>query len=99
MKLWLDDIRPAPDGWIWAKDYETAFNFICGPEIFEEISLDHDLGDGPTGYNLLCVIENLIGNDFWRKPIPEFHIHSANPVGRQNMARAIESIKRLALQS
>ena len=96
MKIWLDDIRPAPDGWVWVKNYEEAIELICGPENFDEISLDHDLGDGPTGYNVVCCIEGLVGAGFWRKKIPVFHIHSANPVGRKNMQRAIESIERIA---
>jgi len=97
MKLWIDDIRQAPDGWIWAKSYTEGFNFICGSENIDEISFDHDLGEGPNGYNLLCAIEYLIADGYWNKKIPEFHIHSANPVGRRNMQMAIDSIYRLLL--
>jgi hypothetical protein len=43
MKLWLDDIRPAPDGWCWVKtDAEARIVMQSGP--IEEASLDHDLG-------------------------------------------------------
>jgi hypothetical protein len=94
MKLWVDDIRPAPKGWVWAKTFEAAVDFICGPESIEEMSLDHDLGDGPTGYNILCLLESLIFNGFWRKPVPLIHVHSANPVGAKNMLRVIDSIER-----
>ena len=24
MRLWIDDVRPAPDGYIWVKSVETA---------------------------------------------------------------------------
>jgi len=94
MKLWVDDIRPAPEGWVWAKTFEAAVDFICGPQPIEEMSLDHDLGDGPTGYNILCLLESLIFNGFWRKPVPLIHVHSANPVGAKNMLRVIDSIER-----
>lgn len=44
MKLWLDDVRPAPsDDWLWVKTVEEAKAAL---EVFEitEASLDHDLG-------------------------------------------------------
>lgn len=43
MKLWLDDIRPAPEGWHWAKTLAEAKEAVLNNEI-EEMSLDHDLG-------------------------------------------------------
>lgn len=65
MKIWLDDIRPAPDGWFWVKDAVTAIaiikkdGFIVGDDKFPngyenaedvtEISFDHDLGPGYEG--------------------------------------------------
>ncbi|HJZ18738.1 MAG TPA: cyclic-phosphate processing receiver domain-containing protein [Candidatus Nanoarchaeia archaeon] len=101
MKLWIDDIRPAPEGWVWAKN--ANFAMACFNFGVEEISLDHDLGENiPTGYDLLCKIEELVAAGKWNKNgwnwgvIPIFHIHSANPVGRKNMERAIESIHRLS---
>jgi hypothetical protein len=45
MKLWIDDIRNAPDeSWSVARDVTSAINFIArfGEEI-EEISFDHDI--------------------------------------------------------
>ena len=48
MKLWLDDIRPAPEGWLLVKTVSQAQDAIQkalrSPEGFEEASLDHDLG-------------------------------------------------------
>lgn len=43
MKLWLDDVRPAPEGWLWAKTYEEAVTLFTHYDI-TEMSLDHDLG-------------------------------------------------------
>lgn len=100
MKIWLDDIRPAPENWIWIKTAHEAFEFTHKNwDQIEEISLDHDLGEesAGTGYSFLCGIEVAIAVNQVKGKIPVFHIHSANPVGRKNMERAIESIKRLAL--
>ena len=46
MKLWVDDIRPAPEGWYQARSVNVAKEMIIGnyPNI-EIISLDHDSGD------------------------------------------------------
>lgn len=43
MKLWLDDVRPAPEGWVWARTNEDAKRHLLTGEV-EECSLDHDLG-------------------------------------------------------
>ena len=32
MKLWIDDVRPAPDGYVWCKSVHTARNWILGVE-------------------------------------------------------------------
>ena len=50
MKLWIDDLRPAPYGWVWAKSVEEAK--IHTIQLFHDnslkaikiISLDHDAG-------------------------------------------------------
>lgn len=43
MNLWLDDVRLAPDGWVWAKDITAAKEYLLTGEV-ERASLDHDLG-------------------------------------------------------
>ena len=43
VRLWLDDVRPAPDGWTWCRSTADAKALMqAGP--VEEMSLDHDLG-------------------------------------------------------
>ncbi len=44
MRLWHDDVRPAPEGdWIWAHNNDQARALLeCLP--ITTISLDHDLG-------------------------------------------------------
>ena len=50
MKLWIDDIRPAPDGFIWCKSVNQAKAAITAYEhqySYDNIliDLDHDAGD------------------------------------------------------
>lgn len=92
MKVWLDDIRPAPEGWEHAKTSGEAIALLVHGNV-TDISLDHDLGGGDTGYNVLSWLEFEVSMNIWRHPLPTFTIHSANPVGRKRMEAAIESIK------
>jgi len=94
MKVYLDDIRDTPDGWVRVYTVPELQKLVQDSNI-TVISLDHDLGDGqPTGYDFLVWLEREVGEGRIPNP-PRLEIHSANPVGRQNMARAIESIKLL----
>jgi hypothetical protein len=101
MKIWLDDIRPAPEGWEWATKASEAMAMLirAEPDSIEEMSFDHDLG--PTdqdGYWLLNRMEWMLHKypkTFGPKLPVRFAIHSANPVGRRNMERAIASIERM----
>lgn len=46
LKLWIDDIRQAPDGYIWIKGANEALRFIMShASEIELIDLDHDAGD------------------------------------------------------
>jgi hypothetical protein len=96
--LWLDDVRPAPDAtWRHATTAQEAIDWLQR-SFFNVVSLDHDLGppEAGTGYDVLVWLERAIAEGDWRTEVPELRIHSANPVGRANMTRAIESIQRLA---
>lgn len=94
-KLWVDDIRlPPNDEWTWVKTSSDAIQEICTGE-YRLVSLDHDLGSAKTGYDVLCAVERQIAKGGWWHALPEFRVHSANPVGRANMLRAITSIQKL----
>lgn len=43
MKLWLDDIRPAPPGWVHVRTDLEAREYLKRGDV-EQASLDHDLG-------------------------------------------------------
>lgn len=93
MKLWVDDVRPAPDGYRWFKSVNQAKEAIEALEAFtrlidvEVIDIDHDAGDyasdGGDYIKLLDWLEET-GRNY---PI---HIHSMNPVGVENMRRIIK---------
>lgn len=45
MKIWLDDIRPAPEGYVWCKSVNSAKSVIeSAKEPILLIDCDHDLG-------------------------------------------------------
>ena len=96
MKLWLDDIRKAPDGWQWVKTAQEAIACLSTGKV-KMVSLDHDLGNDElygTGYTVLTWVERQVfENESF--PIPEMLVHSANAVGRVNMFRAIRAIEKM----
>ena len=99
MKLWIDDVRPAPTegNWVAIQSVNEAKEIICFVEYLcnclgysstiELIDLDHDAGDfAQYGGDYIRILDWLeeTGRDY---PI---RIHSQNPVGVQNMRRIIE---------
>ena len=93
MKVYLDDLRPAPEGWhrtLWP-DEVIALLESGG---VTHLSLDHDLGDDTrgTGYDVVRWIEEAVVTRNFVPP--EIAIHSANPVGRERMARGILALQK-----
>lgn len=97
MKLWIDDVRPAPEGYTWVKSVYDAIDYIIFTDIsrmmddenieIELIDIDHDAGEyakyGGDYIELLNWLEET-GRNY---PI---RIHSMNPVGVENMRRIIQ---------
>ena len=95
MKIWLDDLRPMPNGFTHhaysvnqAKGMiESAEALFKSGEQIEEISCDHDLGDfasdGGDGIKLLDWLVE-------RNTCYPITLHTMNPVGRQNMQRMLD---------
>ena len=96
MKLWIDDVRPAPDGYCWVKSVNEARRiiikeeqFICDPfhnyhpwNIIELIDIDHDAGDYASDGGDYIKLLDWLEETGRNYPI---HIHSQNVVGRMNM--------------
>lgn len=91
LRIWLDDERPMP------KDYDMhirsaseTINLLKEGKV-DFISFDHDLGndeDG-TGYDVAKFIEEQAFNK-QIEPIG-WAVHSANPVGRNNIISSMRN--------
>lgn len=84
MNLYLDDLRPCPKHFTLAKNYNEAINLL-NTHHFNFISLDHDLGEKYTGYDVALY---MVTNNIW--PSNTIYIHSANPTGRFNMIKLLK---------
>ena len=99
-KMFLDDIRhPKTDGWVLCRSFDDAVSTIesygCFPAY---ISFDHDLGvarrDGDTksGYDFAkWLVEQEMNGKFLFPEGFAFNVHSANPVGKENIEKYLES--------
>jgi len=89
-RLFLDDVREAPDGsWHVVRSYDEFVRYIEAHGMPDEISFDHDLGDGvPSGMDCAkWLVET-------ERPVPRFTVHSANPPGRMNIFSLLENWRR-----
>lgn len=93
MKVFLDDVREAPPGWIRVHWPDEAIRLLETGEV-DELLLDHDLGDDErgTGYDVLLWIEEAVVLRGFRPPV--ISVHSSNPAARQRMQAAIAAIER-----
>jgi hypothetical protein len=104
VRIWLDDMREAPPGWTRCLRPDEVIELLEGGEV-EELSLDYDLGLVDergvdwNGEDVLRWIELQVVEQGDGFRLPVVRIHSANPVGRQRLQRALESIHRRAAGS
>lgn len=103
IKLWIDDVRPVPEGYIWCKSVNAAKSCIKNWEqgyllekeymfeVFgieiELIDIDHDAGDYASDGGDYIKLLDWLEETGRNYPI---HIHSMNPVGVANMRRIIQ---------
>ena len=106
MNLWLDDVRPAPFYWIWAKTAREVRDYLASGRVVE-CSLDHDLGSEVThitdsGIAVAGAIESATPTENgtalvqWMTPTGHWpeqkpRVHSMNPVGAMRMREMIEA--------
>jgi hypothetical protein len=96
MKIYLDDERQAPDGWLLCRWPEEVIAHLRTGQVVA-LSLDHDLGDVDdrrSGYTVLLWIEEQVATTGFVPPT-EIRVHSANASAKQKMLLAIENIGRL----
>lgn len=98
MNVYMDDIRHGPDNsgyyggyfvddwanWIIVRGIDNVKQLLeLG--IVDKLSLDHDMGGDQTGYDLT---KWMAEHSCW--PKGDIIIHSANPVGAENMKCTID---------
>lgn len=99
--LFLDDLRPIPEMYTSHPEHYNvtvvrSYDEFCAiidanDKIYHEMSFDHDLGDGKTGYDCITYLEYKIRTSDY--PIPNTMLcHSANPSGSQRIRQVIECI-------
>jgi hypothetical protein len=98
VKVYLDDERATPEGWIRVYWPDEAVALLKTGQV-AEISLDHDLGDDVrgTGYDVILWIEEAVA--LYGFVPPHIAVHSANPSACAKMLAGIESIEKLSKSS
>lgn len=90
IKIWVDDIRPAPNGYVWLKSVNDFIDWMVehGLQDVLVIDLDHDAGDYASdgGDYIKCLdwLESVGAEDV------NVRVHSANPVGIAKMRQVIK---------
>lgn len=102
MRLWIDDVRPAPEGYVFCNSVNEAIETIELAESFcfynptteeerrviiELIDIDHDAGDYVSDGGDYIKLLDWLEETGRNYPI---RIHSMNPVGVANMRAIIQ---------
>lgn len=91
-KLYVDDLREAPEGWDVARNFHKAIVMLEETE-YDEVSLDNDIASfygnrEMMGYDIL---QWLIMRKLEGFKVPSIvRVHSANPVQREKMRQDID---------
>lgn len=93
MRIFLDDERVTPPGWVRVYWPDEAIQLLEKGGV-TEISLDHDLGDDTrgTGYDVIVWIEEAVIARGFIPPI--IKVHSANSSAKVKMQLGIDNINR-----
>ena len=102
--IWLDDMRdPFIGDWVkryspigtfdvnvvWVKSFKEFKIYIAANGLPDAICFDHDLGDGPTGYDAAKYVVDFC-LDF-QVPAPLFNVQSSNPTGKESIITLINN--------
>lgn len=96
-RLYLDDQladpdapeRHTPSGFIGAASTAEAIALVESLGVPEYMSLDHDLGQSDRSMDFLKWLSNSCADS-----PPKYDVHSANPIGRENIISFMESWNR-----
>jgi len=96
MKLYVDDRRqPSEDyteDYVLARTAAEAIKHLKTGQV-TDLSMDHDLGGGSTGMEVLNWVQRQMTERGFVPP-EVMVAHSRNPAGKAALTRAIESIRR-----
>lgn len=88
-KLYLDDLRPLPDGFIGVRSYAEFVGYITKYGLPDFISFDHDLGLEESGFDCAkWLVDYCLDH---QQKLPDFVVHSQNPVGKENIIGLLEN--------
>lgn len=86
-KLYLDDVRPIPEGWVGARTVAEFISLIESRGLPDALSLDHDLGGEETAME---AVHWMIDRELDTREVT-ITVHSANPVGADNLRGLLAS--------
>lgn len=87
--LYLDDVRPIPNGDVGVRCFQEFVDFIKQNGLPKLISFDHDLGEEKTGYDCAkWLVEYCMD---MKLPLPKFSVHSQNSVGKENIQKLLDN--------
>ena len=91
MKIWVDDIRPAPDGYVWCKSvFEFQMFYSHKLDEIELIDLDHDAGEYAVEFGDYIEILNWL--DKWYNDYLDYHEKNDDQLS-VSLAQVISKIK------
>lgn len=104
MKVYLDDLRTAPEGWVRCYWPNEVIALLENGGV-THLSLDHDLGDAKnaiaenrpeiTGYDVVIWLEEQVMLGTGKVPtIPRIRLHTSNPEGYKRMLASIQAMER-----
>mgnify|MGYP000937641675 CR=1 FL=1 len=97
MNLYLDDLRTTPEGFERVYSYEEFVAYLQHYGLPDFISFDHDLGEEfsvseMAGYDCAkYLVEYCIAHQL---PLPDYKVHSQNPVGKANIEQLLANFKK-----
>ena len=90
--LYLDDLRSTPEGFERVYSYTEFVAYLEHKGLPDFISFDHDLGEEFSGYDCAkYLVDYCLDHQL---PLPDFVVHSQNPVGKENIERLLANFKK-----
>lgn len=92
MNVWLDDERPAPEGWQSVRSYDEAIALLDSGQV-DKISLDNDLGmneEGTAWDDSASTGEDVLRYIMENKLPVKVEIHTSNPLADERMRSLLD---------